>query len=153
MILVKDAATPRTTPTPGVASETPEALMRIGNPAASPRATWIRVLMVRFMCPVYLTSVLVFDLIKPVKTRGTAVKHLKFLDIWIGNTRQLLKAQADGMRLVYEVGITKYAVQHAPRSPRDPQPWVQVGGCEFRLKSTEIHAEEISAKIHAEKQS
>lgn len=68
------------------------------------------------------------------------MKHLKFSDIWIGNTRQLLKAQADGMRLVWDCGC-KYDVLYAPRSKYDPQPFVQVGGYGFRLKSTEIQAE------------
>lgn len=71
-------------------------------------------------------------------------KHLQSSDIWIGNTRDLLKMREEGMRLVWDFGAGKYDVQHAPRTKNDPQPFVQVGGCEFRLKSYEIHAEKQS---------
>lgn len=72
------------------------------------------------------------------------MKHLPFSDIWIGTTKQLRAATHDGYRLVYEIGETKYDVQYAPRSKWDPSPWLQIGGSEFRLKSTEIHAKKTS---------
>jgi len=67
---------------------------------------------------------------------------LKFSNIWIGNTRDMLDMQNEGMRLVYEVtkGLS-YNVRYEPRSKYDPKPFVQVGGYGFRLKSTDIHAE------------
>lgn len=69
------------------------------------------------------------------------MKYLPYSNIWIGNTKELKSLQSDGMRLVYEIGMTKYDVTHSPRSKTDPRPWVQVGGCEFRLRSWEVHAE------------
>ncbi len=61
---------------------------------------------------------------------------------WIGDTAGLLNLKAQGRVLRYEVqtDVPEYAVEYAPRSKRDPMPWVQVGGLESRLKSGEIVA-------------
>lgn len=66
---------------------------------------------------------------------------------WIGDTKGLIQLKTMGMVLRYEVmtDAPEYAVRHAPRSPRDPMPFVQVGGLESRLRSTEIVAIEADA--------
>ncbi len=66
---------------------------------------------------------------------------------WIGDTAGLVKLQTMGMVLRYEVATRhpEYAVRYQPRTQRDPMPWVQVGGLESRLRSTEIVAIEADA--------
>lgn len=66
---------------------------------------------------------------------------------WIGDTKGLIQLKTMGRVLRYEVStdVPEYAVRYAPRSPRDPMPFVQVGGLESRLRSTEIVAIEADA--------
>jgi len=68
---------------------------------------------------------------------------------WIGNTAGLLKLRSQGLELRYGIstGVPEYAVRYAPRSKYDPMPWVQAGGLESRLRSTEIVA--IDADVFA----
>jgi len=69
------------------------------------------------------------------------MKHLKTLDVWIGNTRELIRLRDSGMKIRYSVSGVRWDVVYMPRSLHDPQPWFQVGGYGFRFRSTEIHAE------------
>lgn len=73
------------------------------------------------------------------------MKYLPLSKIWIGNTQDLLGMREGGMFLKYETFGVSYDVLYRPRSKRDPRPFIQVGGHEFRLRSTEIHAESIPA--------
>lgn len=58
-------------------------------------------------------------------------------------TRELLKAQHEGARIVCSVAPYEgHAVNYAPRTTRDPQPWVLTGSQGlFRYSGRECHAE------------
>lgn len=62
---------------------------------------------------------------------------------YTGDTAGLLELLALDMRLTYSVCDMVSDVVYAPRSKRDPMPWVQVGGLESRLRSGEIVAVEV----------
>lgn len=68
------------------------------------------------------------------------MKYLPHSKIWIGNTSELLRLQKEGRTLKYQAMGTFWDVDYAPRSPYDPLPFLQVGGLNSRLRSTEIHA-------------
>jgi hypothetical protein len=68
------------------------------------------------------------------------MKYLSYSKIWIGSTVDLLRLKKEGRTLKYEAMGTLWDVDYAPRSPYDPLPFLQVGGLNSRLRSTEIHA-------------
>lgn len=77
---------------------------------------------------------------RPAPKLTKTLKYLPYSGCYIGRTTELKQLVALGYELRYEVGITPYRVEYAPRFRTDPKPWVQVGGLESRLSSGEIGA-------------
>lgn len=77
----------------------------------------------------------------PKPKLSKTLKYLSFSACYIGNTRDLLKLNALGYELRYEVTRgAEYRVRYEPRFRTDPKPWVQIGGLQSRLSSGEVGA-------------